>query len=200
VIRSFSSGPRPEPAVPDFRATGSPAIITCQRVHPLSPRWASRSGSALGITPASRLVMSDRLVCFALWAAFPPSLAGRNSCDYYQTSVAVGLASRRRSHVRPCRTCRAERRRPTHLLECPHWASPCTPEVASANERYQRRARHRFRRLSGGWRLASTGDLASGNPALTIFRGSRNAPPRTPGHDRCFPGMLWSPKILSNLR
>jgi len=44
--------------------------------------------------------------------------------DYYQTSVAIGLASRRRSHVRPCRTCRAERRRPTHLLEYPHWASP----------------------------------------------------------------------------
>src|SRR5258706_16165584 len=51
-----------------------------------------------------------------------------------------------------------------------------TPEVASANERYQRRARHRFRRLSGGWRLASTGDLASGNPALAIFRGSRSSP------------------------
>jgi hypothetical protein len=44
--------------------------------------------------------------------------------DYYQTSVAIGLASRRRSLVRPCCTYRAERRRPTHLLKCPHWASP----------------------------------------------------------------------------
>ena len=68
--------------------------------------------------------MSDHLVCFALWTAFPPSLAGRDSCDYYQTSVAIGLASRRRSHVRPRCTCRAELRWPTHLLEYPHWASP----------------------------------------------------------------------------
>jgi hypothetical protein len=41
---------------------------------------------------------------------------------------------------------------------------------------HQRRARHRFRRLSGGWRLASTGDWASSNPAFTIFRGSRSTP------------------------
>ena len=78
--------------------------------------------------------------------------------DYYETSVAVGLASRRRSRVRPCCTYRAERRWPTHLLECPHWASLRVPEVASANPEYRHRARHRFRRLSGGWRLASTGD------------------------------------------
>ena len=78
--------------------------------------------SALRI-PAG-IVMSDHLVPFALWTAFPPSLAGRGSCDYYETSVAIGLASRRRSHVRPCHTCRAELRWPTHLLEYPHWASP----------------------------------------------------------------------------
>src|SRR6266511_404314 len=54
--------------------------------------------------------------------------------------------------------------------------SPVTPEVALANQRYQRRARHRFRRLSGGWRLASTGDWTSSNPAFTIFRGSRGTP------------------------
>ena len=120
--------------------------------------------------------MSDHLVPFALWTAFPPALAGRDSGDYYETSVAVGLASRRRSRVRPCCTCRAERRWPTHLLECPHWASLRAPEVASANPEYRRRARHRFRRLSGGWRLASTGDWASGNSAFTIFRGSRGTP------------------------
>jgi hypothetical protein len=120
--------------------------------------------------------MSDHLVSLALWTAFPSALAGRYSGDYYETSVAIGLASRRRSRVRPCCTYRAERRWPTHLLECPHWASPCAPKVASADVRYQRRARHRSRRLSGGWRLASTGDLASGNPALAIFRGSRSSP------------------------
>jgi hypothetical protein len=31
-------------------------------------------------------------------------LAGRYPCDYYGHSVAIGLASRRRSHVRQCYT------------------------------------------------------------------------------------------------
>ena len=49
--------------------------------------------------------MPDHLVSFArMWAAFPPSLAGRDSGDYYETSVAVGFAPGRRSHVRRCRT------------------------------------------------------------------------------------------------
>jgi len=34
--------------------------------------------------------------------AFPSSLAGRDSGDYYGASVAIGFSSRRRSHVRPC--------------------------------------------------------------------------------------------------
>src|SRR3954470_23257696 len=36
--------------------------------------------------------------------AFPSSLAGRDSGDYYEASVAIGLASVRRSRVRPCCT------------------------------------------------------------------------------------------------
>jgi len=52
--------------------------------------------------------VSGHLAPFALQAAFPPSLAGRNSGDYYEASVALGLASRRRSHVRPCRTCQRD--------------------------------------------------------------------------------------------
>jgi hypothetical protein len=68
--------------------------------------------------------MSRHLTPFALLPALPDSLAGRDSCDYYGVSVAIGLASRRRSHVRPRCTCRAELRWPTHLLEYPHWVSP----------------------------------------------------------------------------
>ena len=49
-------------------------------------------------------MMSDHLTSFALWTAFPSSLAGRDSDDYYEASVAVGLAPHRRSHVRPCHT------------------------------------------------------------------------------------------------
>jgi hypothetical protein len=36
--------------------------------------------------------MSDHLVPFALRTAFPSSLVGRDSHDYYETSVAIGLA------------------------------------------------------------------------------------------------------------
>jgi len=48
--------------------------------------------------------VSHHLAPFALWTAFPPSLAGRDSGDYYGASVALGLAPVRRSHVRHCRT------------------------------------------------------------------------------------------------
>lgn len=75
------------------------------------------------------MMVSRHLTPFALLPAFPDSSAGRDSCDYYGVSVAVGLASRRRSHVRPCCTYRAELRWPTHLLEYPHWASPVSPRV-----------------------------------------------------------------------
>lgn len=141
----------------------------------------------------SRLVMPGHLACFALCPAFPDPLAGRNSCDYYQASVAIGLASRRRSRVRPCCTYRAERRRPTHLLECPHWASPMPRRVRRQIRNTSAEHGTGFGRLASGCRLASSGDLASGNSALAIFRGSRSAPPLTPGHGPCFPGMLWSP-------
>jgi hypothetical protein len=39
-----------------------------------------------------------------LWSAFPTSSAGRDSGDYYEASVALGLAPGRRSRVRLCRT------------------------------------------------------------------------------------------------
>jgi len=109
-------------------ATGSPAIVTGESWQARTRHHAGHSlpdrRSALRIPPG--IVMSDHLVCFALWTAFPPSLAGRDSCDYYQTSVAIGLASRRRSHVRPRCTYRAELRWPTHLLEYPHRVKPAT--------------------------------------------------------------------------
>ena len=48
--------------------------------------------------------MSDHLCPFALRTVFPSSLVGRDSHDYYGHCVTVGLASLRRSHVRPCHT------------------------------------------------------------------------------------------------
>jgi hypothetical protein len=49
---------------------------------------------ALRIPPGIRSSF-NRLAPFALRAAFPPSLAGRYSRDYYGASVTVGLASGR---------------------------------------------------------------------------------------------------------
>jgi hypothetical protein len=70
----------------------------------MSPPTGSRPSSTGSPPGRSESVMSDHLAPFALQAAFPPSLAGRYSGDYYGASVAIGLASRRRSHVRPGRT------------------------------------------------------------------------------------------------
>ena len=64
--------------------------------------------------------------------------------DYYGASVAIGLAFRRRSHVRPCLYVLARRRRPTHLLECPRWTSLRTPEVHRSTIRFLCRVRRRF--------------------------------------------------------
>src|SRR2546421_10046081 len=55
--------------------------------------------------------------------------------------------------------------------------------------RGRRRLQASFRRVP----VAPSGDWASGNPAFAISRGSPGAPPRTPGHGRRFPGMLFSP-------
>jgi hypothetical protein len=176
-----------------FPATGSPATITCQRVHPPSPHRASRSVSALGISPTSRLAMPGHLAPFALLPAFPDSLAGRDSCDYYGASVAIGLASRRRSHVRPRCTCRAELRWPTHLLEYPHWASPAP-----------RRSCRQIRNTNTGHGTGSDVFPVDGGLHLLEIRlqaiqpspysaGPAAPRTRTPGHDHRFPGMLWSP-------
>ena len=48
-----------------------------------------------------------------------------------------------------------------------------------------------------GVTLAPSGDWASGNPAFAISRGSPGASLPPPGHDRRFPGMLFSPFHLS---
>ena len=52
--------------------------------------------------------VSSHLAPLALRTTFPSSLVGRYSHDYYGASVAIGFASRRRSHVRRCRTVQRE--------------------------------------------------------------------------------------------
>jgi hypothetical protein len=114
-------------------------------------------------------------------------LAGRHPGDYYGHSVAIELASLRRSHVHYCRTYRARLRRPVRLLQCPDRASLLHPGgLPQVLEHPAAGAGAGFRRLSGGRCLAPSGDWASGNPAFAISRGSPGAPSRTPEHGRRF--------------
>jgi hypothetical protein len=121
-------------------------------------------------------------------------LAGRHPGDYYGHSVAIGLASRRRSHVHNCRTYLARLRRPVRLLQCPDRASLLRPGgFPQVAPNLATEAGAGFRRLSGGCNFSPSGDWASGSPAFAISRGPPGTPPRTPGHDYRFPGMLLSP-------
>ena len=54
---------------------------------------------AFCITHTSPVPCHRPLVPFALRLAFPTSLVGRDSHDYYETSVAVALAGGRRSRI-----------------------------------------------------------------------------------------------------
>ena len=75
------------------------------------------SAPALPTRARSRLWPSFEGCPFALWTAFPPAEAGRHAGDYYEGSVAIGLASRRRSRVCAFLTSRARRRRPVRPLD-----------------------------------------------------------------------------------
>lgn len=72
---------------------GSPVL------HPKSPRVMNSPATAFRISRTSQLCSSENLVPFALYTALPCSLDGRNSVDYYETSVTIGLSARRPSRV-----------------------------------------------------------------------------------------------------
>ena len=116
-------------------------------------RRISVAGSALCITHTSwQPVILERLAPFVLRAAFPPSLAGRYSRDYYGPlspwdSRPVGDPA----FVPVIRASATQA--PVHLLGCPRWASPQHWRCA----RTQRHARAvpgtGFVRLSGGGKV-----------------------------------------------
>jgi len=161
-VRSFSGGPRSEP---DGRLSAHPAL---QRFHvrfaadfrlPRARRIAV-AVSALCITHTSRHpVLLHRLAPFALRAAFPPSLAGRYSRDYYGASVTRGLASPQVIPRSSLSYVLARPRPPAHLLECPRWASPRHWRCARTQRHADAVPGTGFVRLSGGgkvypgWRL-----------------------------------------------
>jgi hypothetical protein len=111
---------------------------------------------------ASLMVPSSFIAC----APSPcgPSLAvtrlvGRYPDDYCGHSVAIGLASLRRSHVHDCCTCLARLRHPVRLLECPDRASLLRPRgLQRASRQPAAGAGTGFRRLSGRRHIAPSGD------------------------------------------
>ena len=155
-------------------------------------RRTSSTVSALCITHTSRLLGSASPGPLRPVDGFPVPLAGRYSGDYYEA-----LRRRRtRDEVIPRSSLSyvtSGPRRPTHLLECPHWASLLAPKVAPAEPSSRRQRRHRFQVPFPAdvncirWRLGFK---------QSSFRHITRVPRRTvpaawPG--RRFPGMLLSP-------
>jgi hypothetical protein len=97
-VRSFSGGPGPN-RTGTFRCIRLSSGFHVQFAAGFRLPRARRISvaiSAFCITHTSwHPVILNRLAPFALRAAFPPSLAGRFSRDYYGASVTVGLASGR---------------------------------------------------------------------------------------------------------
>ncbi len=162
----------------------------------LSPHTAFRlARSRAGRRSASRLPPCSpaaHLVPFALCAAFPRPLVGRDSDDYYGTSVTAGLAPRRPSRfpsiidVRACCRCPV---RPLAWAHCPPFArwrvrtsavSACYPDDPASGA-----LRGTCACITGGW--------GSSNPAFTIARGPRESRPYAPSGRSRFPTMLLSP-------
>jgi len=114
-----------------------------------------------------------RLDCFALRVAFPRSLVGHHSHDYYQSSVAISLAEGRRSRVSSRWYVRA--------TDVGH---PLISLLDLIGHRPRRRgcdgrepspiARHGtgFGRVAGGGHVAPIGDWISDNAVLPLSCGS----------------------------
>ena len=145
-----------------FPARGSPAIAPWRLRRRVPPNLhgghpAQFRRSALRVPPCYLNI--HRLAPFALRTALPPSLAGRYSCDYYEASVAIGLASRRRSHVRQCYTSERDLGVPFASFNALTGHRSCAPEDYGMLLQFRRRDRRRlqasFRRGTSYpfWRL-----------------------------------------------
>jgi hypothetical protein len=125
--------------------------------------------------------MSSHLCPFALWTAFPSSLVGRCSHDYYEHSVIL-RARALRGDPAFVPAVRVERdvgvplislialtgqRSTLRRLQQPHYQAVAERGVGIGCR-------------SDGRAFASSGDWDSGNPAFAISRGSRDTPALTP--------------------
>src|SRR5262249_30734557 len=100
--------------------------------HLASLHWWGSVAPALPARAEGRLWPPFGGCPFALWTALPSAVAGRDTGDYYGGSVAVGLASRRRSRVCASQTCRARPRRPVRPLDRSRSPTPTERSVPPA--------------------------------------------------------------------
>ena len=169
--------------------------------RPILPRSRRTSSTvpASCISHTSRFLRSVTCAPSPCGPALPVArLAGRYSCDYYGHSVAIGLASLRRSHVHQRYTFQRDLGVPFVSLNTRTGHRSSTPEDYHRLLQPAAGAGTGYRRLSGGCPFAPSGDWDSGNPAFAISRGSPGTPPQTPEPGCRFPGMLLSPLPLGS--
>ena len=143
------------------------------------------------------ICVSGHLAPFALRPAFPASLAGRYSCDYYGASVTSRTRVLRVIPRSSSSYVLARLRRPIHLLESPHWGSLRIPEIAPATYTCRRRIRHRFqasfRRMMSCifWRLGFR---------QSSFRHITRVPQRPAPYAWTRPPLSWQATVPVTLR
>jgi hypothetical protein len=162
----------------------------------LAPHTALRLTHSRASRPsASRLPPRSPavdLVPFALCAAFPRAVVGRDSDDDYGTSVARGLAPRRPSRLPAAIDVRARRRCPVRPLAWAH----CPPSTRRRVHGSAVLTRSPDGPASGALRgmgACLTGDWGSRSLPFTLARGSRESRPYAPSDRARFPTMLLSP-------
>ena len=143
-----------------------------------------------GISPPSLPTAPVHLPPFAMWPAFP-------TADYYEGSVALGLAPDRRSRLLNLVDVTARVRCPVRPVEpldggrSPEWKAS---EVVRRNLVSQGSSGQAWYRGVG---LYTAEDWGSGNPAFTLSCGSRGTTPYTSSDAPRFDGMLRSPLVFT---
>ena len=148
---------------------------------PMTTAWLGHAGHSIPFRrSASRvppgLEVSDHLASFALLPAFPDSLVGRYSHDYYEASVAIGLAPL--GDPTFVLVVRIERDLGGQLISL----NALTGHRSTS--RRLRRPSHDvdtgcgtgFMRLSGGCVFASSGDLAIRQSSYSPYHAGPAAP------------------------
>ncbi len=163
VMRAFSGAASLRTRRASFRCTGLSSDLCRVRGRVLSAALAENAKYHFGFLHYAFLMVPSRSSPVPLHPVIrlsrSPDWSGRYPADYCGHSVAIGLASRRRSHVHHCCTCRARFRRPVRLLQYPDRALLLHPRgLQRASRQLAAGAGTGFRRLSGRRRIAPSGD------------------------------------------